>query len=230
MCGRIDLHTPAEEIALRFHAIVGVDCNAVQPRWNVAPANKILAVVGSQGGRQLMGLSWGFVAHWARDLTGPKPINARADTVFAKPMFRDAARQRRCLIPVDGFFEWVRDGPRRIPYYFCMEDVQPFALAGLWDVWSGRTESDEGYTLHTCAILTTAANDLMAPIHERMPVIVAAANYDAWLAGEARGVERLLRPFDSARMVAYPVSPRVDNAANDGPALIEPFSDSCARE
>ncbi|MCK7500549.1 MAG: SOS response-associated peptidase [Comamonadaceae bacterium] len=126
--------------------------------------------------------SWGFVPRWARDLEGPKPINARSDTIFAKPMFQDAIRHRRCLIPVDGFYEWRRDGSRKQPYYFRMADGHPFALAGIWDTWAGRTAGEEGYTLRSCAILTTAANQLMAPVHDRMPVIVPAESHERWLA------------------------------------------------
>lgn len=224
MCGRIDLHTPAQEIALRFQAILGFDCEAVRPGWNIAPARKILALLGSDGGRELAGLSWGFVPRWARDLDGPKPINARADTVFAKPMFRDAIRHRRCLIPVDGFYEWRRDGSRKQPYYFRMADGVPFTLAGIWDTWAGRAAGDEGYTLHSCAILTTAANPLMAPVHDRMPVIVLPEDEERWLARgltRADQIEGLLRPLEAARMVAYAVGPDVNKAANDGPELIE---------
>jgi len=224
MCGRIDLHTPAQEIALRFQAVLGFDCEAVAPGWNIAPARKILALLGSDGGRQLVGLTWGFVPRWARNLEGPKPINARSDTIFAKPMFHDAIRHRRCLIPVDGFYEWRRDGSRKQPYYFRMADGHPFALGGIWDTWAGRTAGEESYTLHSCAILTTAANQLMAPVHDRMPVIVPAENHERWLARDvvrADQIEGLLRPLDPARMAAYAVSTNVNKAANDGPELIE---------
>ena len=225
MCGRIDLHSPAQEIALRFEALFGMDATAVTPGWNIAPARKILAVIDSSGQRQLVGFSWGFVPRWAKDLEGPKPINARSDTVFDKPMFRDAIRRRRCLIPADGFYEWRRVGSRKQPYYFRMADGKPFALGGIWETWTERRGEEEGYTVHTCAILTTAANGMMAPIHDRMPVIIAPEDYSAWLSSDAHGsreLSRLMAPFDPERMAAHSVGMRVNRAANDGPDLIVP--------
>jgi putative SOS response-associated peptidase YedK len=224
MCGRIDLHTPAEEIARHFRTAVGLDAEQAPPGWNIAPARKILAVIGAGGAPELVGLTWGFVPHWARDLDGPKPINARSDTVFDKPMFRDAVRRRRCLVPVDGFYEWQRAGARKQPYYFRLADGRPFALGGIWSVWSERRGEQEGYTLHTCAILTTAANALMAPVHDRMPVIVAAEHYARWLSEAVHGQRELaplFAPCDPRSMEAWPVSNRVNRAANDGPDLIE---------
>ena len=224
VCGRIDLHTPAQEIARRFQAVLGFDAAEVAPGWNIPPTRKIAAIIGSERGRRLVGLHWGFVPRWARNLDGTQPINARSDSVMVKPMFRDAIRHRRCLIPVDGFFEWHREGARKQPYYFRMGDGAPFALGGIWDVWADRAEG-EGYTLYTCAILTTSANALMSPVHDRMPVIVAPQDYDQWLAADARRmepVEVLLRPFDSSRMAAYPVGLRANSASNDAPDVIEP--------
>lgn len=225
MCGRIDLHTPAEEIALRFNAVIGLDASEVRPGWNIAPARKILGVIGAGTERELVGLTWGFVPRWAKDLDGPKPINARSDTVTQKPMFRDAFRRRRCLIPVDGFYEWQRSGSRKLPYYFRAADGWPFAVAGLWDTWSERGGGEEGYTLHSCAMLTTEANSLMAPVHDRMPVILSREDYAEWL--EARplsdaALSRLIRPVDASALVANRVGLRVNNAANDGPDLIVP--------
>lgn len=227
MCGRIDVHTPAAEIARLFDAAPGFDAAGVKPGWNIAPARSILAVINADGARELVGLDWGFLARWARDAGGPKPINARAETVFARPMFQDAARRRRCLIPVDGFYEWKREGARKLPYYFRLADGKPFALGGIWENWSSGNRDGQRDTLHTCAILTTAANELMAPIHDRMPLVIRPSDHARWLAGESggEGFARLLQPFDASPMVRWRVGERVNHAANDGAELLRPVPD-----
>lgn len=228
MCGRIDLHTPAAEIARVFHAVPGFDAAAVKGGWNIAPARRILAVIAADGARALVGLSWGFLARWASDASGPKPINARAETVFARPMFRDSAHRRRCLIPVDGFYEWKHEGGRRLPYYFRLADGVPFALGGIWERWSPRDRDGQREALHTCAILTTAANEPMAPIHDRMPLVIGPSDHQRWLAGEATSgddLARMLRPYDGSQMVRWRVGERVNHAANDGAQLLRPVPD-----
>ncbi|GAB4171761.1 MAG: SOS response-associated peptidase [Rhodocyclaceae bacterium] len=225
MCGRIDRHTSAEDIARRFGADLGRDAADAGPGWNLAPGRKILALVAGRPRPQLAGLVWGFVPRWARDAEGVRPINARADTVFARPMFREAIRHRRCLIPVDGFYEWKREGGRKLPYYFRIAGEGTFTLGGIWESWSERGAAGEGCTLHTCAILTTAANEAMAPVHDRMPLIVAPDDRAPWLSGELRGergIARLLLPCEAAAMECWRVGPRVNNASSEGEDLIRP--------
>ncbi|HCX32690.1 MAG TPA: DUF159 family protein [Rhodocyclaceae bacterium] len=224
MCGRIDLHTPAAEIARLFRARLAPDAGEVRAGWNIAPGRTILAILGPGDARTASGLAWGFVPRWARDPDGVKPINARADTAFAKPMFREAIRRRRCLIPVDGFYEWKREGGTKLPYYFRLARAEPFALGGLWEVRAER--GGEGGVLRTCAILTTGANELMAPVHDRMPVIVPPEAQALWLSADAQGERELaplLAPFDAARMRCWRVGRRVNDAANDGEDLVQPL-------
>jgi putative SOS response-associated peptidase YedK len=221
MCGRIDVHTPPEMIAQQFEAMLSDGAAAFAPRYNLPPSLPVLLVRHTPAGRELAAPLWGFVPAWAKDDKGPRPINARAETVAEKPMFKDAYRQRRGLIVVDGFFEWHREGGRKVPWYFSMAGRQPFAFGAIWSVW----ESKDGNSIESCAILTTSANALMAPVHDRMPVIIAADAYDEWLSPRQRdpqALEALLRPHPEAAMRAWPVTTRASNAANDGPDLIEP--------
>ena len=160
-------------------------------------------------------LKWGLIPAWAQDpAIGHKLINARSETVTEKPSFRDAFRKRRCLIPADGFYEWQRRGTNKQPYYFQMRGGSPFAMAGLWERWTNT----DGEPVETCAILTTVCNDLLRPVHERMPVILKAEDYDRWLDESVRGAEPLiplLRPYPAAEMVAHPVSLYVNNPEHD---------------
>jgi putative SOS response-associated peptidase YedK len=221
MCGRIDVHTPPEMIAQQFEAMLSDGAAAFAPRFNLPPSMPVLLVRQTPAGRELAAPLWGFVPAWAKDDAGPKPINARAETVAEKPLFKNAYRQHRGLLVADGFFEWHREGGRKVPWYFCMADRKPFAFGAIWSVW----ESKDGARIESCAILTTSANALMAPVHDRMPVIIAANAYDEWLSPRQRdpqALETLLRPYPVAHMRAWPVTPRASNAANDGPDLIEP--------
>ncbi len=176
-------------------------------------------------------LRWGLVPHWARDAAiGNRMINARAETVAEKPAFRAAFRQRRCLIAADGIYEWRKapDGAKQ-PYFIRRADDAPFAFAGLWERW--RTPGDGthgGEPLETCAIITTEANQTLAPIHHRMPVILAADDHDAWLDPEppsAAALTALLRPAPADAVIAQPVGRHVNNARNDDPACIAPAAD-----
>lgn len=196
------------------------------PRYNIAPSQGILAVRaapdGGDGAREAAVLRWGLVPSWAKDPDiGNRMINARAETVAEKPSFRAAFRRRRCLVPATGFYEWrAASGPKQ-PYTIGMADGGPFAMAGLWEHW---TEPD-GAAVETCAILTTEANELLRPIHARMPVIVAPSDFDLWLDPALAMPELLaplLRPFDAAAMAAHPVSRHVNNVRNDDPACLEP--------
>ena len=225
MCGRFTLRTPAHALAEAF----GVEVRAnLQARYNIAPSQDIAAirVAPEEGGCELVMLRWGLVPHWASDAAmGNRMINARAETVAHKPAFRAAFRQRRCLIAADGFYEWRKtpDGSKQ-PYFIHRADHAPFAFAGLWERW--QLPGDEA--LETCAIITTEANPTLAPIHHRMPVILAAQDHDAWLdpgAPPGDGLAALLRPAPSGAVVAQAVGRHVNNARNDGPACIEPAAD-----
>ena len=197
-----------------------------QPRYNVAPTQDVLVVRAAGSGAPAEGrrgdlLRWGLVPHWASDPSvGNRMINARAETAAERPAFRDAMKRRRCLVPADGFYEWkaASTGKRKQPHLIRMKDDRPFAFAGLWENWGHGAERVESFT-----ILTTSPNELVAPIHDRMPVIVAPGDYDRWLDPkvDAVGVKELLRPYDAGEMVAQPVGTHVNNPANDTPACVE---------
>ena len=221
MCGRYELHTPVEEIARRFDALVTDEARTLPPRFNIAPTLRVPVVRHGRRGREIEAMTWGLTPSWAKDRTGARPINARAETLFERPMFRNAIQRRRCLLPADGFYEWRRGGVRKQPYHVGMADGSLLALAGLWEFWAqeGRTP------LVSCTIVVTQANALMAPIHERMPVIIGPADHARWLdpaLSDRAAIEAMLAPFPAERMRAYPISTRVNDVKNDGPELIQP--------
>jgi putative SOS response-associated peptidase YedK len=168
----------------------------------------------------LTALTWGLVPSWSKDLSGTKPVNARAETVFDTPMFRTAIRRRRCLLPADGFYEWQQRPGRRLPWHIGMLDGSLFAFGGIWEYWKSADKM-----LVSCAIVVTNANKMMAEIHQRMPVIIAPADYARWLdpsMSEPEQIEKLLVPYPADEMRAYPVSTRVNNVKNEGAELVEP--------
>jgi putative SOS response-associated peptidase YedK len=171
--------------------------------------------------REAVFLKWGLVPRWAKDpAVGNKLFNARSETVTEKPSFREAFARRRCLVPMEGFYEWARRGDSKRPFYFHMRDGEPFAVAGLWERWEGGDEP-----LETCTLLTTEASALLAPYHDRMPVILKPEDYDLWLDAEERREDvllPLLRPYPREEMAAYAVSPLVNSPSNDSPRCIEP--------
>jgi putative SOS response-associated peptidase YedK len=219
MCGRYTLRTPVEKLAEEF----GFDATSVElpPNYNVAPTQEVAAVLSEGGERRLELLRWGLIPSWADDPgIGSRMINARAETAPEKPSFRRAFRERRCLIPADGFYEWKRMNGTKQPYYIRMREGHPFAFAGLWEGW----KDDGGPEIRSCAILTTAPNALAGDIHDRMPVILPVGAYDAWLDPEAEKEElvALLAPYPEAEMEAYPVSRFVNSPSNNDPRCIEP--------
>lgn len=223
MCGRFTLHTPAESVAELFDL---PEVPNWAPRYNIAPTQRVPVVsVGAEGGgRSFRTLTWGLVPSWSRDpKMGARMINARGETVQSKPSFRAAFRQRRCLILADGFYEWKRIERGKQPYFISMGDGRPFALAGLWERW----KPPDGEPLDTCTIITTQPNELLEPIHDRMPVILDASSYDEWMDPDHPDPERLgelLRPFSSQRMTAFPISKQVNSPSNDSPECIEPLA------
>jgi putative SOS response-associated peptidase YedK len=216
MCGRFSLTQSANALAETFQLEALPEWT---PRYNVAPTQALLAIAATPTTlRQVRLFRWGLVPSWAKDLTiGAKLINARAETVAEKPSFRAAFKQRRCLILADGFYEWHRiDRKTKQPYYFQLTDQQPFAFAGLWERWQGDETAVE-----TCTILTTQANELLQPIHDRMPVILAPEEYDRWLEPTATPDHyTLLRPYDAALMQGYRVSTLVNRATYDSPDCV----------
>jgi len=227
MCGRYSITQPVEAIQRVFH--VGERPN-LPPRYNVAPTQDVPAVRrGEDGERHLALLRWGLIPFWADDASiGSRMINARAESAAEKNAFRTAFRRRRCLIVADGFYEWQKPatkGGRKQPYRVTLTDGGLFAFAGLWESWR---EPASGETVESCAILTTDANEDLAQIHERMPVILDPAGYETWLDPDADPVDAqaLLGPYPSERLTAYPVPTRVNAVANDDPAVIEPLRDT----
>ena len=203
MCGRFALHAHPDVVRLQFGL---ASLPEFAPRYNIAPTLPVL-IIRNEGPATVR---WGLVPHWAKDPSmGARMNNARAETVAEKPAFRDAYRRRRCLIPASGFYEWTSESGLRQPYYVHPAQGELFGFAGLWEQWRD---------LQTCAVITTGANAKMAAVHDRMPVIVAPADYAAWLAG----AEGLLRPCPDAAIALRRVSRAVNNARNDVPELIEP--------
>ena len=194
------------------------------PRWNIAPTQDVLiARDDAQGVRELAAVRWGLIPPWAKDTKmSARMINARSETASEKPSFRDAWRRRRCIIPADGFYEWLRVGERKRPFCFRRADGDPMAMAGLWESW----RSPQGDTIESCSILTTAANTVVGTIHDRMPVILGAVDFDAWLdvdGSDGRAVSALTGPCSDDVLVAYEVSTLVNSARNDQAACCEPL-------
>ena len=215
MCGRFAFYSPAEATA----ALFGVnDAPAVEPRYNIAPTQYLAAIRETdENARELVMLRWGLVPFWAKDPSiGNRMINARAETVAEKPSYRAAYRHRRCLVLADGFYEWRRQNDSKTPYYISLASGAPFALAALWERWQDK-ESDA--TLQTTTLLTIPADEFMAPLHHRMPVILQPDTADEWLAGGSD-----LRDNIAAKtppLQAWPVDKRVNNARNEGADLID---------
>jgi putative SOS response-associated peptidase YedK len=216
MCGRFYLFSTGVAVADLFDLDGPVE---VAPRYNIAPSQAVAVVRLGDHGRELVPLRWGFIPSWAKDAKFA-PINARSETAADKPTFRSAMRKRRCLVPADGFYEWMRQGKAKQPFCFRLLDDKPFAFAGLWDRWEGPSGPVE-----TCCILTTAANELVRPAHDRMPVILERPNFEQWLDPAEQDAEALawmLRPYRAEAMRAYPVSPLVNSPKNDDARCLEP--------
>ncbi|MGB9616259.1 MAG: SOS response-associated peptidase [Desulfomonilaceae bacterium] len=223
MCGRFFLVSQASEAA----ALFGLEeVPPLQPQYNIAPTQNIAVVrevPENRGARTLSYMRWGLVPAWTKDASQlPLLINARSETVHEKPAFKAAFKKRHCAIPANGFFEWARRGKVKQPYVIQLKGRRLFALAGLWEAW----QQPDGSVLESCAILTTAANEVVSPLHDRMPVILYGDHIDVWLGPVPQDQEvwkELFRPAPSVDMVRFPVTQLVNNPKYDAPQCIEPI-------
>jgi putative SOS response-associated peptidase YedK len=227
MCGRFARRSTQEVLADWF-GVELEDMPWFTPTYNAAPqsAQPVVRLNRDSGRREFAQLRWGLVPFWAKDSKfGYTTINARAEEAAAKPAYREALKKRRCLVPADAFYEWQRPASAetgkktKYPFAFALRSGEPYAMAGLWERWQPK----EGEPLETFTILTTDPNELMEPVHNRMPVILEPRDYARWLApgDAARPPVDLLRPFPAEKMVAWPVSDRVGNVRNNDPQLLE---------
>jgi putative SOS response-associated peptidase YedK len=219
MCGRFVITHPNDEMAQLFEAAPANDLPEI-PNYNVCPTNRVHVVV-SEEGRRLRSMRWGFLPHWYKTTSGgPLLINARSETIAEKPAFRAACRERRCLIPASGFYEWTKDGDgNRLPWYIHRPDGGLIAFAGVWQDWE---RGDEAYT--TCAIVTTGANAPMSAIHHRMPVILAPEDWGLWLGEDGKGAAVVMRPAPDDALAFFRVDPKVNSNRAKGSDLIEPVA------
>jgi putative SOS response-associated peptidase YedK len=212
--------TPGKDLAERFGLEEVPD---LEPRYNIAPTQRIAVIRLDRDKlrRRLVLVRWGLIPFWAKDTSiGQKMINARGESAAEKPAFRAAFKSRRCLVLTDGFYQWKKGKVGKQPYLFRMADRRPFAFAGLWERWTGP----EGETIESCTFLTTEANEIMQPLHDRMPVILKPEDYDLWLDPEVKDPELLkplLRPCPAEEMTVQPVNPKVNRAIYDAPDCVE---------
>ncbi|MGI9621933.1 MAG: SOS response-associated peptidase [Acidimicrobiales bacterium] len=225
MCGRFVSTTPADQLAAYFGA-EAIGETILEPSYNVAPTNQVYTVINNDEGRVLETAKWGLIPFWAKDAKiGNKMINARAETVATKNAFRKAFQRRRCIIPSDGFYEWVKlEGhEKKTPMHIHRVDGDPFAFAGLWDTW----RDPEGELIRSCTILTGSPNEKIAEIHNRMPILLPPGAWDEWLDPDLRDpdhLEKFLVPAPAELMDFYPVSTEVNNPRTRGEQLIQPVS------
>ena len=219
MCGRFTLNSNLDSLQLRF----GFEARDLgyQPRYNIAPTQPVLAVV-NDGGRRAEFMRWGLVPFWAKDIKiGSRMINAVGETAASKPAFRAAFKKRRCLVLADGFYEWRKEGKEKIPTFIFLKSGEPFAMAGLWETW----KNPEGELVRSCTIVTTKPNEFIAPIHNRMPVILSQETEALWLdpmTEEASTLNPLLIHSPSEDLDSYVVSDLVNSFKNSGPECIVP--------
>jgi len=218
MCGRFEIHSAIELIAKIF-GIHEWDIEYL-PSYNIAPSQDILLVV-NDGKRRLVKSRWGFVPSWSKELSaGYKMINARAESVADKPSFRQAFQNQRCLVVADGFYEWKKEGTTKRPFYIRLKSGKPLGFAGLYNVW----KSPEGEQICTSTIITTDANELLHPLHDRMPVITPPDAYDIWLdpmIHDKALLQAVLKPYASDALDTYEVTPKVNSPKNNSPENIQ---------
>jgi putative SOS response-associated peptidase YedK len=230
MCGRYGRRADKQRIAewMQTHNTDVFDDSYLAPSYNVAPQSfqPVVRLDSETGERELAVMRWGLVPFWAKDAKMAfNTINAKAETITTSPAYREAMKRRRCLVPADWFYEWKKlDAKTKQPYAIAMNDAELFAFAGLWDSWKDK---ETGKALETYTVITTDPNDLMEPIHNRMPVILHHKDYERWLAvaDPAQMPVDLLRPYPAEEMKAWPVSRDVGNVRNNRPELIKPITD-----
>ena len=229
MCGRFAFYSPREAVVRLFG--VAETALGIEPRWNIAPTTYVPAVrvLAGDETRRLVMLYWGLVPGWAKDRAiGARLNNARSETLREKPSFRNAYKRRRCLVLADGYYEWQRSAASKQPYYIQLRSLEPFAMAGLWETWSDPANGD---VLESCTLVTTSPVVSIAHIHDRMPVMLPPAKYAEWLDPANADVERLDRLLvanEAVELTARPVGKLVNNARNQGPALIDILADDAA--
>jgi putative SOS response-associated peptidase YedK len=214
MCGRYTLRSRGSD---KFYGVPASQLPFLVPRYNIAPSQDVPVIIERGAEREAPLFQWGLIPSWSKEPKGF--INARAETLQDKPSFSESFQRRRCLIPADGFYEWKRNGRLKQPYFFQMKDEAPFAFAGIWDKWQSG-----GRSITSCAIITTAPNELLATIHDRMPVILNTESQDRWLRRDINPTQLkdLLAPFPASEMKTFPVSSRVNHAELDEVRLVEP--------
>jgi putative SOS response-associated peptidase YedK len=220
MCGRFLINALPGDVAKVF-AVPEEPSLFPEPRYNVAPTQTVPVVVEENGARRLRAMRWGLIPSWAKDPSiGYKTINAKCETVAEKPSFRSAFKKRRCLVPASGFYEWRKEGGKKLPILMRPKSGL-FAFAGLWETWNGDEQP-----LDTFTIITTEANELVRPVHDRMPVALRPEDFAAWFDTTGGDVLPLLRPYPADAMTATPVNPWVNDARHQGPECIEPVPDA----
>jgi putative SOS response-associated peptidase YedK len=236
MCGRFTQERPASELAEIFAAEPLAD--ELGARFNVAPTDEAHVVVQREDRRAITAYRWGLVPHWSTDLRdGARMINARAETITESPAFREAFRRRRCIVPVDSFYEWKREGSVRQPYRVVREDGRPLALAGLWAGWRDPAAGEVERVVRTFTIVTAAPNPAVSELHHRMPVVLGEDAWDTWLTDGRAGPSvdpgellAMLAPNEDVALRIYAVNRYVNDVRRDGPDLIEPLLEVAAGE
>jgi putative SOS response-associated peptidase YedK len=236
VCGRYVSTQSPDDVARYFAAVAPEE--SLPPSWNVAPSNDVWAVVeDADGTRRVAAFHWGLVPAWAKDLkVGYRMINARAETLAGKGAFKPAFTKRRCIVPMDGFYEWKAGAApkaRKQPMFVSRLDGEPLAVAGLWETWRDRAAGPDAPWLHSLTIVTTSANATMAPVHDRMPVVLPPRAWETWLDPENHDLDRLaglLVPAPDDLLSLRPVSPAVNDVRSKGPELLDPYDPDAAAE
>lgn len=219
MCGRMAITLPHEAVVEMFGAVPANDLPDT-PNYNVCPTVNVPVVTSDDGVRRLRPMRWGFIPHWYKKPNGgPLLINARAETIAEKPAFRAACRERRCLLPVTGFYEWYRDGDAKpLPWFIQRQDGEPLVMAGIWQDWE-----QDGAVISTCAIVTTGANEAMARIHHRIPVILTAEDWSLWLGEAGKGASQIMKSAPEDALLFHRVGTEVNSNRAAGATLLDPI-------
>lgn len=213
MCGRFSLTSDEQQLNMFFELSGGTA--PYVPRYNGAPT-QMLPVITNHEPKKWQPFRWGLVPRWSKEISRIPLINARSETITEKSSFKTVFREKRCLVPADGFYEWIHSG-RKLPFRFTLKDESLFAFAGLWDSW----KQPSGEVLHSFAIITTDANEIMQSVHNRMPVILKKENYDEWLnEDKEQNLNKLLKPYPSDEMKKYRVAEKINSTSSEGPELI----------